>query len=108
MTTRNRPLQGRTYPGPRVPGALPPAILCIPCGDKSRCFIFPQAVEPLNSAQACGGADAPPSTQYHAQLRHEVLAFFRRDREERAELLLNFFAFAFGAGDSFLVVVGHG
>jgi hypothetical protein len=36
------------------------------------------------------------------------LAFLRRDRKERAKLLLNFLALAFGASDSLLIVLGHG
>jgi hypothetical protein len=35
-------------------------------------------------------------------------AFLGCDREERAELLLDFSAFAFGASDPLLFVVGHG
>jgi hypothetical protein len=40
--------------------------------------------------------------------RHFFSALLGRDREERAKLLLNFPAFAFGAGDSLLVVLSHG
>jgi hypothetical protein len=36
------------------------------------------------------------------------LAFLRGYREERAKLLLNFLALAFGASDPLLIVLGHG
>jgi hypothetical protein len=50
----------------------------------------------------------PSSIEIGIRQSYLSLAFLRCDREERAKLLLDFLAFAFGAGDPLLVVFGDG